>query len=660
MYNMKKISILFFVILTSLSIYAKDVKIMSPDGDIEVNIKIGEVVSYTIQQKGQLLLDDSKISLKLANGEVLGQNPKLKSVKETSKAENIVSPFYKVKSFDVDYKEANLLFNNNFGILFRVYNSGVAYRFYTKGKGELEILDEQAEFNFPKDYDVYLSHTTSTKDQFSMAFQNIYSTTKLTEANDTLLAFLPTTVDFGNGKKLTILESDLESYPGMFVKTKKGTTNINGVFAKLPEETDFYPWRHQEYVKKRGNSIAKVKEDRAFPWRILAITESDAEMPVNHLVYALASPNRIGDYSWVKPGKSAWEWWNDWGLYDVPFKAGINMETYKYYIDFAAKYGLEYIILDEGWYNPKSGDMMTVIPELNLPELVNYAKNKNVGIVLWTVFNVLDTQLEEACKYYSDLGIKGFKIDFLDRDDQTAVDMTYRIIETAAKHKLFLDLHGFYKPTGLNRTYPNVINYEGVFGLEEAKWSTVEKEMPLYNVTFPFIRMMAGPVDYTQGAMRNATKKDFQAIYYNPMSQGTRCHQLATYVVFDSPFTMLCDSPTLYENEPEYTKFLASIPVDVDDTKILRGKMGEYIVTARKKGSDWYIGGLTNWDSRDLSLDFSFLDADKTYKAVLYKDGLNASKQGSDYVREEFTVNKDSKLDVKLASGGGFVLSLSN
>lgn len=302
--------------------------------------------------------------------------------------------------------------------------------------------------------------------------------------------------------------------------------------------------------------------------------------------------------------------------------------------------------------------MLTVIPELDLPELIAYGKSKGVEIVLWTVFNVLDSQLEAACKKYADMGIKGFKVDFLDRDDQTAVEMVYRIAEMTARYKLTLDLHGIYKPTGINRTYPHIINFESVFGMEEVKWTDIKNNMPLYDVTFPYIRMMAGPVDYTPGAMRNATKADWRAMYYTPASMGTRCHQLAAYIVHDSPFTMLCDAPTNYLNEQECVDFIASLPVEVDSTFIASGELGKYIVTVRKKDVNWYIGGMTNWDERDVQLDFSFLPEGMSYTAVLFKDGVNANKQAEDYRKETIRIDKDSRLTLHLASGGGFAMKL--
>lgn len=543
-----------------------------------------------------------------------------------------------------------------FGIIFRAYNEGVAYRFYTTQSSDIIIKEEQAEFNFKEDYTAYLPYTTNDKKPMAMAYQNVYDIIPLSKAQPKL-AFLPVTVDCGS-VKLTLLESDLEAYPGMFVQSQQGKYGLKGVFAPYPAKTDFYPWRKQEYVTETTDFISRSRGSRSYPWRVLAITEKDTDMPVNNLVYALASPNRIGDTSWIKTGKVAWDWWNDWNLKGVPFKAGINMDTYKYYIDFASRNGLEFIVLDEGWYDPKSGDMLTVIPELDLPELIAYGKSKGVEIVLWTVFNVLDSQLEAACKKYADMGIKGFKVDFLDRDDQTAVEMVYRIAEMTARYKLTLDLHGIYKPTGINRTYPHIINFESVFGMEEVKWTDIKNNMPLYDVTFPYIRMMAGPVDYTPGAMRNATKADWRAMYYTPASMGTRCHQLAAYIVHDSPFTMLCDAPTNYLNEQECVDFIASLPVEVDSTFIASGELGKYIVTVRKKDVNWYIGGMTNWDERDVQLDFSFLPEGVSYTAVLFKDGVNANKQAEDYRKETIRIDKDSRLTLHLASGGGFAMKL--
>jgi alpha-glucosidase len=650
------LSLLLLIGNASFAAKEKKYVLSSPDGTLKVEISAGNELAYQVMHGNDTILSHSNIGLVLENGTIVGKTPRITGERRRKIKDNIESPFYRFKEFVATGNELDLKLKGGFGIIFRAYNEGVAYRFYTTQSSDIIIKEEQAEFNFKEDYTAYLPYTTNDKKPMAMAYQNVYDITPLSKAQPKL-AFLPVTVDCGS-VKLTLLESDLEAYPGMFVQSQQGKYGLKGVFAPYPAKTDFYPWRKQEYVTETTDFISRSRGSRSYPWRVLAITEKDTDMPVNNLVYALASPNRIGDTSWIKTGKVAWDWWNDWNLKGVPFKAGINMDTYKYYIDFASRNGLEFIVLDEGWYDPKSGDMLTVIPELDLPELIAYGKSKGVEIVLWTVFNVLDSQLEAACKKYADMGIKGFKVDFLDRDDQTAVEMVYRIAEMTARYKLTLDLHGIYKPTGINRTYPHIINFESVFGMEEVKWTDIKNNMPLYDVTFPYIRMMAGPVDYTPGAMRNATKADWRAMYYTPASMGTRCHQLAAYIVHDSPFTMLCDAPTNYLNEQECVDFIASLPVEVDSTFIASGELGKYIVTVRKKDVNWYIGGMTNWDERDVQLDFSFLPEGVSYTAVLFKDGVNANKQAEDYRKETIRIDKDSRLTLHLASGGGFAMKL--
>lgn len=650
------LSLLLLIRNASFAAKEKKYVLSSPDGTLKVEISAGNELAYQVMHGNDTILSHSNIGLVLENGTIVGKTPRITGERRRKIKDNIESPFYRFKEFVATGNELDLKLKGGFGIIFRAYNEGVAYRFYTTQSSDIIIKEEQAEFNFKEDYTAYLPYTTNDKKPMVMAYQNVYDITPLSKAQPKL-AFLPVTVDCGS-VKLTLLESDLEAYPGMFVQSQQGKYGLKGVFAPYPAKTDFYPWRKQEYVTETTDFISRSRGSRSYPWRVLAITEKDTDMPVNNLVYALASPNRIGDTSWIKTGKVAWDWWNDWNLKGVPFKAGINMDTYKYYIDFASRNGLEFIVLDEGWYDPKSGDMLTVIPELDLTELIAYGKSKGVEIVLWTVFNVLDSQLEAACKKYADMGIKGFKVDFLDRDDQTAVEMVYRIAEMTARYKLTLDLHGIYKPTGINRTYPHIINFESVFGMEEVKWTDIKNNMPLYDVTFPYIRMMAGPVDYTPGAMRNATKADWRAMYYTPASMGTRCHQLAAYIVHDSPFTMLCDAPTNYLNEQECVDFITSLPVETDSTFIASGELGKYIVTVRKKDVNWYVGGMTNWDRRDVELDFSFLPEGVRYMATLFVDGINADKQAEDYRMEKRIVDRESRMKLHLASGGGFAMKL--
>ncbi len=554
-------------------------------------------------------------------------------------------------------------FGKGVDIEVKAFDDGVAYRYVSKLKGDYIVESEKADFTFPSDYISYLPHSTNPRKPEAMAFQATFDVQPISRQGS-LLAFLPLTVDCGS-VKVTLLETDLNAYPGMFVSAEG--TALKASFSKYPRTMEYYNWRHMTYVKDTENFIAKCQGPRTFPWRVLSIAEKDTDMPSIDIVSRLAEPSRIADTSWIHPGRVAWDWWNDWGLQRVPFKAGINTQTYKYYIDFASRNHLEYIILDEGWYEPKSGDIMNPIPDINLAELISYGRQKNVGIILWCVFNVLDEHLQEACGKYSAMGIKGFKVDFMDRNDQTAVEMTYRIADMCARHNLILDYHGIYSPAGLNTTYPNVLNFEAVFGMEEVKWTTrtrdgsePSKDMPLYDVTFPFIRGQAGPVDFTPGGMRNATKADFQPINNNPMTMGTRCHQMAHYIVHNSPFTMFADSPSAYEKEPECTSFLASLPANYNSLRCIDGKMGEFIVVLRSdKNGNYYIGGETNWDPRDITLDFSFLPADGTFKATMFHDGPNADHVATDWQQTSFSVTRSTKLPpIHLSSAGGFAIKL--
>lgn len=648
--------IFLLTIVCGASAEGKNYLLKSPNGRLAVELSAGEnqPLQLAISLDGTELLHPSPIGLTLNDGTEVTAS-KVASARYTDKQEHIEAPFYRQKSFTSDYRQLNLKLRNGFGIVLRAYDEGIAYRYYHINKKETIIKNETARFRFGNERMVWLPYSTNDERPMAMAFQNIYHHTAIGQA-ESKLAFLPVTVDCGQAK-VTLTEADLEAYPGMFVKAEGD--ELTGVFAPYPAEMDKYKWRGQSYVAHTEDFIARNKGAKEYPWRIFAVTEQDTQMPVNNMVYALSAPNRIGGTGWIKPGKVAWDWWNDWNLKGVDFVAGINTRTYKYFIDFAARYGIEYVVLDEGWYDSGKADIMNPVDDIDLQELIHYGQERNVGIVLWAVFNVLDEHLEEACGKYAAMGAKGFKVDFLDRDDQTATEMAYRIAEVAARHHLILDYHGYYKPTGMSRAYPNILNYEGVFGMEEARWTKIENDMPLYDVTFPYIRMMAGQVDFTPGALSNGTKQNWTAIYTKPMSMGTRCHQLACYVVHDSPFTMLCDAPTNYEREEECTRLIANLPVTFDRTVVLQGEMGKYIVTAREKDGDWYIGGQTNWDARDITLALDFLPDNGAYTAEIFQDGVNADHNAEDYARVNMSVAKGETMKIHMASGGGFVLKLT-
>ncbi|MDE7155874.1 MAG: glycoside hydrolase family 97 protein, partial [Muribaculaceae bacterium] len=433
-----------------------------------------------------------------------------------------------------------------------------------------------------------------------------------------------------------------------------GDNSIQGIFAAVPETVE-QGGHHQLQliVKNRHDYIAQIDNARPLPWRVAVVTDNDAALAATNLTYLLAEPSRVADTSWIKPGKVAWDWWNNWNIDGVDFKTGVNNDTYKAYIDFASENGIEYVILDEGWAVNLKADLMQVVPEIDLPMLVDYAKKKNVGIILWAGYYAFDRDMENVCRHYADMGVKGFKVDFMDRDDQIVTDFNIRAAETAARYNLILDLHGTSKPAGLNRTYPNVLNFEGVNGLEQMKWAPDTLDQVLYDVMIPFARQVAGPMDYTQGAMRNASKGNYHPCNSEPMSQGTRCRQLALYVIFDSPFNMLCDTPSAYRREPESTAFIAEIPTVWDETRVLDAKMGEYIITARRAGDTWYVGGITDRSPRDIEVDLSFIGKPQA-TMTLFADGVNAHRIGRDYKKTVSTVDTTRPLKLHLSPGGGF------
>ena len=630
--------------------HGTDFRVVSPDGTLAVDVRTGDSLTYAVTRHGAPVLLPSAIALQFDDGTAPGCVARVSDVHRSAVEREIEAPFHRQARFTEHYNQLRLDFEGGYSVTFRVFDEGCAYRFETALTGGRTVADEVAEFNFAGDPELFVAYS----DGLCNAYQSQYVMCRLSELGTEKPVLLPLAADCGPAGRVLVCESDLESYPGMFLMPSSG--GLRGLFAQVPDSCYLHERRCQEKVATRHGYIACVQGARTYPWRILAVADEDRELPTNNLVYALAAENRIGDCSWVKPGKVAWEWWNDWGLTGVGFKPGIDTRTYKAYIDFAADYGLEYVVLDEGWSDPKAGDVMSVVAEIDLPELVRYAASKGVGLMLWAVGNVLDAKLEEACAYYAGLGVRGFKIDFIDRDDQKAVELVYRISEAAAAHKLMLDIHGIYKPTGLNRTFPNIVNFESVFGLEELKWSN--PDMPLYDVTFPFIRMVQGPVDYTPGAYRNATRDGFKIDYRNPMSQGTRAHQVATYVVFDAPLVMLCDSPTRYMADDACTRFIASLPVVFDTTQVLAGRIGEYIVTARRAGEKWYVGGLTDWTPRTLEADLSFLVPGWEYTATLLCDDECSDAEPERHVITSQKVTSTTRLQIPVAPGGGFALKI--
>ena len=647
--------------------FAKDVnyRVTSPDGHISATVMVGEDIRYSVSRNEQTLIAPSTISMNLSDGTVFGRNDKVRKTVRTSFDETFSTVAYKKAEVRDNYNQILLNFKE-FSLIFRAYDDGVAYRFVSNldKKKTYEVISEQAEFNFGEDRQAFIPYVNSgaktVEGQYFNSFENTYTVQNLSQWRKDRLAFLPLVVAADEGVKILITEADLTNYPGMHVIGTEGSNSLKGTFAPYPKVIEQGGHnRLQGMVMERENFIAKASGDEVFPWRVIMVSTSDSQLAVNDMVWKLSPKQDAGtDYGWVKPGKVAWDWWNDWNLYGVDFKAGINNETYKYYIDFASIHGIAYVILDEGWAVNLQADLFQVIPEIDIQELVDYGKERGVGIILWAGYWAFNRDMEKVCRHYSEMGVKGFKVDFMDRDDQLMVNFHARAAETAARYGLMLDFHGTYKPTGLSRRWPNVVNYEGVHGLEQMKWRPKECDQVTYDVTVPFIRMAAGPMDYTQGAMRNASKSNYRPVYNEPMSQGTRCRQLAEYVVFDSPLNMLCDSPSNYIAEVECTEFIAACPETWDESLGLNGEIGKYITIARRSGDAWYVGALTNWDERDITLDLSFL-GEGEWSLDIFQDGPNAEKAARDYVHTTATVPADRKITAHLAPGGGWAAKIT-
>lgn len=621
--------------------------LLSPDKRIEVSIEISDEIRYSVQFKGKQILQPSALALTVEGRGTLGANPKMATTDRQSR-DDVIRPVVPQKSKEIvdKYNELTFWFEGNYGVVFRAYNDGIAYRFTTGfGDEEIKVISEQLQFNFAGDYNIYFPEEES----FMTHQERSYKYLALSEISPEQFSSIPALVDIAGGPKVLITEADLEDYPGFYLQGT-GSAALTGIFPNVAAKEELRSDR-DFYVVERAGYLAGTSGSRAFPWRTLIMAEKDGDLIENQMVYKLARPLQLEDPSWINPGKVAWDWWNANNIYDVNFRAGINTQTYKYYIDFASEMGLDYIILDEGWY--ELGDLLTVNPDMDIPELVEYGRKKNVGIILWVVWKTLEDQWIPAFEQFEKWGVKGIKVDFMQRDDQWMVNWYWKVAKEAAERKLLVDFHGAYKPAGLRRTYPNVITREGVKGLEHNKWS--EDITPGHNVTIPFIRMAAGPIDYTPGAMINIQPQNFQPIFNRPMSQGTRCHQLAMYVIYESPLQMLADSPTHYLRQgDEILNYLSEVPVTWDETRVLDAKVGDYVLLARKKGDNWYVGAMTDGNARTFKLDLSFL-GNGEYTAGIYSDGINAGRYGEDYRYSTKKVTSGSELEVKMKTGGGWV-----
>ncbi|QIU94394.1 glycoside hydrolase family 97 protein [Bacteroides faecium] len=643
---MRKYFLLSVFLCLVLSLHAqKKLELVSPNGELKVSFNLSDKIYYSIDYNGEVLLKDNSLQLTLKN-QVLGQNPKLRRQKRTSVNERL-TPVVPLKYAGIDnsYNQLVLTFKD-YSVEFRVFNDGVAYRFVTSLKGEVEVMGEEFVINFPADYQLHLQQPGGFKTAYEESYTHVQSNVWKPEDR---MAVLPALIDTRKDYKILISESDLTDYPCMFLKG----TGTNGMVSTFPKAPLAFTESGDRSVKitQEADYIAKTRGTRNYPWRYFVITKNDRQLIENTMTYKLAEKNQLQNVSWIKPGQVSWEWWNDASPYgpDVNFVSGYNLATYKYYIDFASQFGIPYIIMDEGWAK-STRDPYTPNPEVNLHELIRYGKEKNVGIVLWLTWLTVENNFD-LFKTFNEWGVKGLKIDFMDRSDQWMVNYYERVAREAAKNKLFVDFHGSFKPAGLEYKYPNVLSYEGVRGMEQMGGCCPDNSLYL-----PFMRNAVGPMDYTPGAMISMQPDVYSAERPNAASIGTRAYQLALFVVFESGLQMLADNPTLYYRNEDCTRFITQVPVTWDETVALEAKAGEYVIVAKRKGDKWYIGGITNngETQREFTVKLDFLKKNRSYQMTSFEDGINAGRQAMDYRCKSSQVKAGDSFTVKMVRNGGF------
>jgi alpha-glucosidase len=654
---MKKGWLAVSLLLLSTAAFAADSKTLSsPDGTIKVTVTATGKLSYQITYGEKIILLPSAIDLQLANGLTVSGKIAFKRTSYKTVRNSIISPVPEKRRVIPDiYNELTIRLNVPVSIVFRVYDDGVAYRFLTHFHDSIFVKNEVANFNFDGNPVAYYPQVTrrDNADLFHTSFEEPYSENHLDSISKEALAFTPVLIVPSLGPRIAITESDLEDYPGMFLQGNNDNS-FQARFAPYPLEEKIAEGEFpQAVVSKRADYIARTKGTRSFPWRVLLIAASDKELPANDIVYRLASPSRINDASWVRPGKGTDEWIIGVNLFNVPFKSGVNTNTYKYYIDFAKRFGFDRIMMDAGWSDTR--DLFKINPAINMEEIAAYARKQNIRLSMWTLALTLQKQLEPALEQFNRWGVDFIMTDFMDRDDQPMVNFYYRVAEACARHQIMIMYHGAFKPAGFNRTFPNAVTREGVLGSEYNIWSA--KATPKHNMLLPFIRMLGGPMDYEPGLLDNATEKTFRPIADKVMSIGTRCNQAAMFIVYESPIQIFSGNPSQGLLEPDFMELLGSIPTVWDTTIIIDAKIGQYIVTARKHGDDWFIGAMTDTAARELSFIPSFLDQEK-YTGTICEDGVNADRYASDYKLRTMELSNNDPVKIQLAPAGGYVLRL--
>lgn len=650
-FSPKGIAFAWVLTFLSLNISAKEVIVTSPDGKASIKLDYSKSLLLSVEYNTRQVMAPSAVSMTIAEYPDAFRTPTRSKI-ITRKVNSEIIPVVAEKRNRIPdvYNETDIWFKGNYGIRLRAYNDGVAWRFLTRFKDSITVVNELVTLNMAATDSVYYGD----EDNFVSHSERFYTCRAAGSVKGNQMGILPAVFRKSYGMIAAFTESDLFDYPGLYLLgSDNADGSFTGTFAKVVDQMK--PTGDRDYgIISRKDYIARTNGKREFPWRAFGLAENEARLLENDITYRLGSPCKLTETSWIKPGKVAWDWWNNWNIAGVPFKAGVNTDTYKYYIDFASSNKLEYVVFDEGWSKPE--DLEKINPDMDMDALFAYAKEKNVGIILWVTGRALENKFESSFEKFKNWGCVGVKVDFLCRDDQDMVNFYERVAKTAARYHMLVDFHGSYKPTGFSRTYPNALTREGVKGLENTKWS--KQITPSHDCTLPFTRMFAGTMDYTPGAMINTNEKTFAINWDMPMSMGTRCHELAKYLIFESPLQMLCDNPTNYLKEPECLSFIAKVPVTWDETVCLNASISHYVTVARKSGNDWYLGAMTDFSARNFDIPLSFLEEGQ-YSVTLFRDGINVDRRAEDYATETFSVTNKSILKLKLAAGGGYACKIS-
>ena len=635
--------------------------IKSPDANVVSKITISDRITYDLTIGGTKVLEDSPIGLGIGRGLLYGNNPVLSEATTSSVDEVIKAVNYSKSQVSDCYNRLLLDFGPDFDVEFRAYDEGLAYRFIINKDEEYSFVSERAEFNFAQDYSVIAAAaplTNEALDPWQSSFEGQYFPNTISTLEAGVLYQSPLLVDCG-GRKVVIAESDVLDYPGMFLTRREGKeTQLVGEFAKYPDSMVPRPGHPTHYNMTYSAYTSKHKGERTFPWRILCVGDTDAELLTNDMVYRLATPSKIGDASWVKPGLAVWDYWNGWN--GKGNGNAMTYDDYKVFVDMAADNGIEYYLIDGGWNHGSITDL-AARSSVRLGELAAYAASRNVGLILWVGANQFCAyDMERVCRDFSALGIKGFKVDYWEHDNQKMMKLMEDATAMAAKYNLLIDFHGCTKPSGFNRTYPNAITFEGVRGMEYSMiypknyYAMVEN-----NLTFPFIRQLSGPVDLTPGSMDN--KKLGTAQKGVPDSEGTRAHNMALFITTYSPLACLCDSPTRYNESAENKEclaFMGRYPTVWDETVVLDASLGNRVIIARRHGSDWYVAGINGSAPMEVTVPLYFLDG-STWYMDLIKDAADSDENPQHFVSESSEVNSTSSIKVRMAAGGGFTAIIS-